>query len=830
MLSISARGSAATAAAYYETLEADSDAELEDYYSQDAAGYYLGRGARAFGLNGAVERDEFLELAAGRSPFGEVQGAGDRHRAGWDLTFSAPKSVSVVWGTADDVLRNAIQNAHDQAVSEAVMFIENHAAFTRRGSGMSSDEYRREHVGLVIAAYRHGTSREQDPQLHTHCMTFNVAPRSDGTVGALDSRPLYEWKMAAGAVYRGELAARLRELGFGLEADARSFRMAEVPKHLEEAFSKRRQQIEAALDKHGASGAKASEVAALDTRRGKEEMSREALLDSWRDRAHELAPEWDPAKSVRAGHAHEPGQVLNVPAIQSEMTRQASTVTEAQLYAAVAIDQQLSGGRQHIEWAAGTVIGDLQTVQLQDRHAVRYTTQEMQQIERDMVERATHLSALHKHTVSPKSLDTAFAAWPKLSEEQKAAVRHITMRGDLACIQGSAGAGKSFALGAAREAWESEGYRVLGASLSGKAAQELEKGSGIKSVTLKRLEMETRGWTDEQGEFHPPTQKLTTNDIVVVDEAGMSGSRQTAELLKEAELAKAKVVLVGDTRQLQAIDAGAAFRAIQERVGAVTLDTIQRQHSEEDRQAVRNLRDGYAEAALESFAERGRVHASETAQEAKQVMGQVLVQDISTGKTSLGLTATRQDARDVNIVAREAARERGVLQGDDVEISTRHGARSFAAGDRVLFTRNHAELDVKNGSLGTVKGAQVVDGRPRLLVELDGGGLRVVDPTQYDHVDHGYAVTGHKAQGSTVDRAHVLATDSGLSSREWAYVAGSRAREETHIYGDKTTLMELAPAWSMARQKDVTMDYAVRERKQSEMNSALERTRAWDIN
>ena len=807
MLSISARGSGATAAAYYETLEGDT--KLEDYYAQESGGYYLGHGAAAFGLAGPVNRDEFLELAAGKTPFGDVQGAGDNHRAGWDLTFSAPKSVSVVWGTADESMRDAIQGAHDRAVAASIRFVEDHAAFTRRGSGTASDEERRERVGLVVAAYRHGTSREQDPQLHTHCMTFNAAPRTDGTVGTLDSRPLYEWKMATGAVYRGELAAGLRELGFDLEQDGKSFRIASVPKALEEEFSKRRQQIVASLNEHGASGARASEIAALGTRRAKEEVSRDELLGGWRDRARECSPEWEPTKTVTPAHELKAGPVLDVRQIQSEMTTQASTVSEAQLYAAVATTQQLAGGRAHIEQSAGNVKGDLRTVQLQGSHQVRFTTQEMQQLERQMVDRAASMGAARGHQVSGKHLDAAVASRPTLSDEQKAAVRHIVQSGDLACIQGSAGAGKSFALGAARDAWEAEGYRVRGVSLSGKAAQELEKGSGIQSTTIARMEMDTREWTDERGETHEPKDPLTRKDILVVDEAGMSGSRQTAAVLEQAERAGTKVVLVGDTRQLQAIEAGAAFRAIQERVGAAHLDTIQRQHNEQDRQAVRDLRDGNAEAAIENLAARGQVHDYDRALDAKAAAGKAVVEDIRQGKSSLALTATKSEAQDVNEHARSAAREGGILQGEDVRVSTPGGERQFSEGDRMLFKRNSNDLDVKNGDLGTVKAVEPgKHGAARLTVALDRGGERQIDTAKYDHLDHGYAVTVHKAQGSTVDRAHVVAAEQGIASREWAYVAGSRHRENIHIHADKATLRELAPAWSKARQKDVTLDYS----------------------
>ena len=227
------------------------------------------------------------------------------------------------------------------------------------------------------------------------------------------------------------------------------------------------------------------------------------------------------------------------------------------------------------------------------------------------------------------------------------------------------------------------------------------------------------------------------------------------------------------------------------------------------------------------------MHEAETVREAKAEMGAAVASDLATGKRSLGLTGTKLEARDVNESAREAARGKGLLQGEDVRVSTSHGERSFAAGDRVIFTRNHKNLNVKNGDLGTVQSLTGADGQAVIKVQLDRGGERLVDSRTYDHVDHGYAVTVHKSQGSTVDRAHVLAAENGMSSREWSYVSASRAREETHLHSDRATLAEIAPAWSKARQKDVTLDYAPApkpERHQPEKEPAREHEHgpAWE--
>ncbi|MGH8398112.1 MAG: MobF family relaxase [Gammaproteobacteria bacterium] len=808
MLSISARGSATNALAYYEHLQTERRAgELEDYYAREHQGRYLGSGVHVLGLSNVVDRKEFESLATGRTPLGNAQGAGENHRSGWDLTFSCPKSVSILWALGGEALHAAIEGAHERAVIHAISFLEDHAAFTRRGSGVHSDLARREQVGLVVASYLHGTSRELDPQLHSHCFTFNVSPRADGTVGALDSRPLYEWRMACGSVYRAELAEELQRLGYAVERDGRSFRVAGVPQALEDEFSTRRKQIKQALAERGASGAKAAEIAALSTRRAKKGFNREMLHATWSQRAQDRVPEWKPEHAVRSLMECPLHQAFDVRALQTEITREHSTVSAAQLYAAVAIDQQLAGGREHIERAASTVALDVNTVRLTAHGETRYTTRDMVAVEESMMSRAVRMTHLKNHAVDRKKVGAAISSRPELSQEQCLMIEHITMGGDLACVQGHAGTGKSFALTAARAIWEAEGYRIRGAAVAGKAAQQLQSASGIEATTLRRLEMDMCDWTDERGVQHTARSPLRNRDILVLDEAGMAGSRQIAGLLENVERAHAKLVLVGDTKQLQPIDAGAAFRAIQEHTGYVEISNIRRQRSAEDRKAVRDLAEGRAEQALNNLSSRGRIHGYPRALDAKQAAGQAVIEDIEQGKSSIALTATRAEARDINEHAREAARERGMLLGEDVAVLTRAGERNLAVGDRILFMRNNRGLDVKNGDLGTVRVADVVHGKVRIDIELDSGIVHTVDLSKYDHLEYGYAVTAHKAQGSTVDRSHVYAGENGLSYREWAYVAGSRHREEVHIYADKATIAELAPEWSRSRQKDVTLDY-----------------------
>ena len=812
MLSISAPRSASEAADYYAHLNDDPARQSgrEDYYSADAAGQWMGSGAEAMGLNGDVDRQAFLDLAKGNNPAGGsalTQKPGDHHRAGWDLTFSADKSVSSVWARASEQQRQAIEAAHQKAVTEALKYIEDTAAFSRRGSGASgaSDESRREEAKLIVASYRHGTNRNQDPQLHTHAFVFNVTIRQDGSTGALDPRSIYQHKMAAGAAYRAALAHELGRQGYGIEAGEKgTFKLTGVPENLTKFDSSRRTEIEARLKELGTSGATASERAALATRQAKTHIDRDVLLSRWAATAEALAPGWRAEQCLERQHQREPTAMPTAQEIAAKLTEQSSVfrqrdVDRLTFEAAATAGLSLSQAREYSK----NVINHPDVMKLTGpgREGV-YSTKEMVALEAGVVARGTRMSHQYNHQVSDRQLAAALAKKPTLSDEQKAMVEHITKGGDLSLVQGDAGTGKSFALGAAREAWEAAGYRTRGTALSGKAAEGLQSGAGIESITTARLLMDARPWTDGRGTEHAARDPITAKDVIVVDEAGMLGSRQLDELTKLADEAKAKIVLVGDTKQLQAIDAGAPFRDLQDRLGAAKLQEVRRQKDAEDRRAVNDL--GYRNAgpALENLESRGRVHVTNTAREAQKAAGQAVAQDTISGHQSLAITATRRDAAEVNRAAREAMREAGKL-GQDVTIQTTEGDKNFATGDRILLTKNDQGLDVKNGDLGTVTDIN----KTHITVQLDREKSVIIDTAKYESVQHGYAITAHKSQGATVDRAHVVAGGSGMEGTEWAYVSNSRARDETHVHVDVTTKEEIAQTWNKSHQSESTQDF-----------------------
>lgn len=261
------------------------DLAREDYYLKggEPPGVWLGAGAARFGLSGKVDNAHFQSLYRGFSPDGSNPLAGNARRAthhpGWDLTFSAPKSVSVLWSQLGPERKQAIQEAHLAAVSSAIQYLEARASFTKRGGGGVQIE---RVMGLVVAAFEHGTSRAQDPQLHTHCITFNVAPRADGTTGTLVGRALFRAKMAAGALYRAELAHRLHaEFGLAIQPTSSAFELGGVPEELVRRFSSRRTEILQAMSRLGLSGAQSAAKLNLTTRTVKAHIARELLFEDW---------------------------------------------------------------------------------------------------------------------------------------------------------------------------------------------------------------------------------------------------------------------------------------------------------------------------------------------------------------------------------------------------------------------------------------------------------------------------------------------------------------------------------------------------------------------
>ncbi|WP_242139638.1 Ti-type conjugative transfer relaxase TraA [Sphingomonas sp. TREG-RG-20F-R18-01] len=429
----------------------------------------------------------------------------------------------------------------------------------------------------------------------------------------------------------------------------------------------------------------------------------------------------------------------------------------------------------------------------------RFTSRAMIDTEQRL-ERATGIMANRSHHIVADrhrdlALGRASLRGMRLSPEQRSAFEQVTEAKGLGIVVGYAGTGKSAMLGVACEAWESAGYSVQGIALSGIAAENLESGSGIASRTIASLEHQ---WS--QGR-----DLLSSRDVLVIDEAGMIGTRQIERVVSEAAKRGAKVVLVGDPEQLQAIEAGAAFRATAERHGSVEITQIRRQREDWQRSATRQLATGRTAEAIAAYQDGGHIHIADTHEQARGNLVDRWDRDRQAAPSAsrIILTHTNDEVRAINIAARERLHASGDL-GDDVAVQAERGPRQFATGDRVIFLKNERSLGVKNGTLGTARFVS----QARMAVMLDDGRSVAFDIKDYNQIDHGYAATVHKSQGVTVDRVHVLATP-GLD-RHAAYVALSRHRDRVDLHYGRDDFADqgrLVRALSRERGKDMAFDY-----------------------
>ena len=432
----------------------------------------------------------------------------------------------------------------------------------------------------------------------------------------------------------------------------------------------------------------------------------------------------------------------------------------------------------------------------------RFSTQTMIGLEVSMMRHADHLNQCLSHEVSVDAVQSAKAT-RTLSQEQETALDYLTSKGDLKSLVGYAGTGKSYLLGAAREAWEQSGYRVQGAALSGIAALNLSDSSGIASRTIASLFYR----------LDKDTLHLDARDILVVDEAGMLGTRTMERLVREVDTSGAKLILMGDWQQLQAIEAGAPFRAIAENYQYAELNQIRRQTTPWQVQASLDCALGHVDKALDAYQQHDQVHRFKYQYEAKEQLI-ALWNDARIAapcESQIILAYTRNDVKELNELAREQKRKDGEL-GDDVLFRVERGERSFAVNDRVYFLKREDSLSVINGTLGTICAINERSGA--IEVELDHDDLsqksqRVsVNTAHYQHLEHGYAATVYKAQGVTVDRSYIL--PSKHYDAHSTYVAMTRHRKSCDVFVSTEVFANdkaLVDTLGRTRAKDVTMDY-----------------------
>lgn len=733
----------------------------EDYYlhAGEAPGRWLGSAATRIGLGGEVTAADLRSVLAGDDPStGEALRSTKASLPGLDLTLSAPKSVSLVWGLGDDAPAATVVACHERAVDAALAYLERNACQVRRGHA-GAEKVPAD--GFIAAGFRHRTSRLGDPSLHTHVLVANVAQGDDERWTALDTRPLYWHARPAGFVYQAVLRYELaRSLGLLFEEVEQGHAdVAGIPQEMRREFSGRRRQIVDQLERHGASSAKAAQAATLETRKAKTEHVPEAeLRRQWATRAEPFGVSIDRLPTL----VRSPVIELSDDDLAELATEKNATFERRDVVRVIAQAATQGASLEDIEARTDAFLGSRQAIALT---AGRWTTPGMLAMEQRTVDLAMSGQASGRCLVSDEVVERSVASRPSLGADQRQAVRDISSSGDaVSVLVGPAGTGKTFCLDALRDAHEASGHRVVGVALAARAAAQLELGAGIRSQTADRLLVALRG-----GKV-----RFDERTLLVVDESGMLGTRRLAALLEEITFTGGKAVLVGDPKQLPEIDAGGLFASLANRLGCVELTRNRRQRDVQERAAARELRHGQVERAMERLERNGNVSTADNADLLRDGMVGDWFTARSTGEDVAMVAAHRSTVADLNERARDVLRAAGGL-GDDV---FRAGGLTFAVDDEVLAHKNRYDLGILNGERGTVSGAT----RDRLIVELEDGRTAEV-PASYiedGHLTHGYAMTVHKAQGLTCDRALVLGDDT--FTVELGYTSLTRGRERNQLY------------------------------------------------
>ena len=877
---------------------------VDDYYlgRGKAPGQWIGATSAQLGLVGQVDAQALRNLLAGISATGESLGMQLRRerRPGYDLTFSAPKGISLLWAFGSDQVRDAISIAHDRAVSAVVDRLSNEACYARRGRDRKQLI---EVNGFIGAAFRHRTSRAGDPQLHTHVVVPNLARGVDGQWSAPDGRHLFTWKMTGWALYRSALRAELAPLGLRWQVQRNGLsELADVPKAILRAFSRRRADIEQAMEQRGSTSAAAAAKVALVTRERKPTVSiaGDVLRNGWVEQlsAIELpdgaggarpataddltaalgqevtAPpvpdkveaifrvlagegsvslhDWEIDERHLADSGAPGTRLLPVTLLGSSFSRRDAISAVARAFDvtpddAVALTarfldregvvriladrdvdpalEDVGAGTEHIRTRSGRVVPATSG----DR---RYTTTELQAAEERIVDSATSRVGAASAKVGAAVVDEVLARHGHLDGEQAQDVRQLLTSGNGSdLVIGQAGTGKSTMLGAARIGWEEAGFRVIGTAVAARTAADLEGGTGIPSSSLPQLLADLR----EGG-------GLTSRHVIVVDEASMVGTRPLDQLSSYVDAAGAKLVLVGDNRQLSSIDAGGVLRTLSAELGdhVVALTTNRRQSGADqqwERDALIALREGDVTPAVEADSDHGRVTITGTIDEARRHIvedwwavhhPQTTSDQSNRDQTTAFLAVRRSDVTALNDMVRARRQAAGEL-GEEATF----GAKAFSVGDRVIFEKNQRvpaadlgptseRLRFRNGTFGTVVAvlppsdmalrekvppdnaltreggipgtqgdvaADIAAGLEEkaylastgsLVAQLDNGRQAVL-PRSYAETSTslGYALTVFRSQGITVDHTFGLGGDSLY--QEAGYTQLSRGRLSNNL-------------------------------------------------
>ena len=702
MLSIGVLRSSAQAGTYYAQ---------DDYYTKGGAGepsQWDGSGAASFGLAGAVDRAQFEAFLNGELPNGIVlkRGQEGKHQPGWDLTFSAPKSVSLLALVGED--REVLQ-AHNEAVTAALRCLEATTAQARiKQDGQTTIETT---GNWIIARFNHDTSRELDPQLHTHAVVINATRRADGEWRALSSKEMFRAKMLGGAIYRAELARGLQRLSYEVEVSHRDgrFEVKDFTREQLRHFSRRREEIEAALEKVGATGAKASATLALYTRARKGPIDRAEVYADWKVRAREQGIDFREA-TTRQPLPREPNTQPAREAVAwaiAHLTERESVISHRDI---VRHALEYGTGKATLaEVAAGIREVNKAPVLLPVSDA-RYTTTQAVTAERETLATMKRGQGRVRPIASMQTAQGA-ARYHRLAPDQiEAASFILTSKDRVVGVQGYAGTGKTHMLRVVREVAQRAGFTVRGFAPSATAARVLQQDAGIVSDTLSRhlieVAKESKTWQ-------------SASELWVVDEASMMSTEQARALVVAARQ-KARLVIIGDRQQLPAIEAGRPFAMLLERgMASVEMRDIKRQESAVLKAAVLDSIGRREAAALKKLAAHTYAIADRNAR-IDAIVEDYLARLTAERDQTLIVTGVNEDRREINERIRARLKAERALAGSegtatvlvqrDLTRAELTQPKSYEVGDIVRFGRTYAKLGIETGEYLTVNAVDIARG------------------------------------------------------------------------------------------------------------------------
>ena len=783
--------------------------QAASYYSKD--GYYVRNDDKDNTWQGQLKDDLELPNNVTKEHF-DMMIKERKERAGYDLCFSAPKSVSIAM-CIDDETRKDMVEAHNRAVEETLNEIEKReigARITKDGTT--------EHIktgNMLCGKFNHYVSRNNDPQLHTHAVILNQT-KYNNKLYAVDNGDLYKNKILYGQIYRNKLSAELMHRGYDVECTDKEkgfFELKDIKEEIRECFSTRRKEIVEAMKLYEKFSPEHAALAAIKTRAAKTHKDMNELTSSWKETVNEMGgitlnKAASPITRENKEHITEYKEAINNASKREFAFTEknlktkilaanvANGISEVEVVHMMKQDKELVHlGKREVSKDKETYITTKSNIEIEKNiyQEIQSTKNTMKGMSKDEIGKKLDNFRLEEERLA-KSENREVR---KLSEEQQRAIIEITTTKDkYFAVQGLAGTGKTFMLDYARQAYEQEGYTVKGACFTGKAAEGLEKDAKIPSTTihshLNKLEREA-GNSNPKEDMQNKTnwnfeglQKTNNKEVWIIDEASLVDNNTMNNLLKAAQIKEAKVVFVGDSKQLLPVGAGNAYGNVVEKkqIGTVKIEDIRRQKNETLLESVKESVKGDINKSFKLLENRIQ-EESKPKKRIEKIVNDYMKLNPSEQKETVILTAGNSDRRKLNNQIREKLQAKDILpKGELYTVKDQQGKvsqKEFSVGDKVIFLQNDKKLEVMNGQTGKVE-----ETKNNIMKIRSGDKLIEVNVNKYDKIDHGYAMTTYKAQGITVDRVliNIDSEQKKMNTRNAYYVDISRARHEVTIYTD----------------------------------------------